>query len=136
MARVWGAAQPLRLQAKKAPEIGGSLKCFAEAAANNCLARSNKSRTRAKATNKRDGSEAQFHIGTARLAGPVAGSALPVSYRLDRRIIPMKSLLIALAATTLLTAHSPALARRSKEDCRAWVLKAEKACRLFRLAVP
>ena len=39
----------------------------------------------------------------------------------------MKFLLIALAATTLLTAHSPALAQRSKEDCRAWVLKAEKA---------
>ena len=39
----------------------------------------------------------------------------------------MKSLLITLAATALLTAHSPALAQRSKEACRAWVLKAEKA---------
>ena len=50
-----------------------------EAATNNFLAESNKSRTRAEGTNKRDGSAAQFHIGTARLAEPVAGSALPVS---------------------------------------------------------
>ena len=40
-----------------------------EAATNNCLARRNKSRPRAEATNKRDGSAAQFHIGPAR-AGP------------------------------------------------------------------
>ena len=74
-ARNW-VAQPLKLQAKEAPGSGGFLEHFEVAAANKCLAQSNKPRTRAEATNKADGSAAQFqprHAGRPPLRGRAAG---------------------------------------------------------------
>src|SRR6266550_317950 len=54
------------------------------AATNKCLARSNKSRTGAEATNKRPAARRNF-LGTANWRDPVGGSAVPVFAALWRR---------------------------------------------------